>query len=352
MTRRLAVVVSVAALVVGLASGCAVPNRRAADGPILKAAATQAQVTDIYANYREVRNAAVELLDPKPLSTVETGAVLAVDTGAFAVSQKLRRAGQEDTGPIDVARVETPRFGKYPLWLFAVVRDSTRKVQRLQIFERTSAVDPWLLVATPEALTSTKIPGIRHDGSGHAMTVKPTSGTGMAMSAQEAADAYARVLTDAGALTNAGVSEDAFIRQMREIAASNAALDGVTFAQTWAAEKVEHVLRTSDGGALAFITLLRKDEYVVPLDRKITWPAGSPQQALLEDGIQGTKGNLNYYHQIVVHIPGGTAKPRTIGQFGGVVQGEIGLDQAVNDESLKPTPTPTRPTPTPTPTKK
>ena len=334
MSRRFTTLLASVALVAGLAS-CAVPHRRGEDGALDKAAATEDQVTRIYEDYREIRNAAIELLDPKPLSTVETGPVLAIDTGSFAVSQKLKRAGQEDTGPIDVAAVETPRFSKYPLWLFAVVRDTTRDVQRLQIFERSTAVDPWLLAATPEALSSTRLPKLRHDSTGHAIVVKPGNGRGMSMSAQAAADAYARVLTDPAAAASAGVTEDAFIRQMREIAATNRALQGVTFAQTWAAEKVRYVLRTSDGGAMAFVTLLRKDEYIVPLDRKITWPAGSPQQALLEDGIQGTRGNLNYYHQIVVHIPGGTAKPRTIAQYGGVVQGEIGLNRDPVEEESK-----------------
>jgi len=121
---------------------------------------------------------------------------------------------------------------------------------------------------------------------------------------------------------------------MADVAATNAALDGVTFSQTWAAEKVDHVLRTSDGGALAFVTLLRKDQYIVPTTRKITWPEGSPQQALLEDGIQGSSGNLNYYHQVLLHIPGGNAEPRAIGQYGGVVQGEVGFGgQSVDDTS-------------------
>jgi len=333
--RRPTVVLTAAALALGLA-GCAIPHQRG-DGAIDKVAATKGQVAAIYEDYREIRNAAIELLDPKPLSTVETGPVLAIDTGSFAVAQKLNRTGEQEAGPVDVTRVETPRFTQYPLWLFAVVRDGERDVQKLQVFERTTAVDPWLLVASPEALATTKIPDLRHDGSGRAIAIKATDQRGMAMSAQEAADAYARVLTDPDQASSAGITEDAFVRQMADVAATNAALDGVTFSQTWAAEKVRYVLRTSDGGALAFVTLLRKDQYIVPTTRKITWPEGSPQQALLEDGIQGSSGNLNYYHQILLHIPGGMAAPRAIGQYGGVVQGELGFDgQSVEDDPPAP----------------
>jgi len=332
MMRRSGAAVLATSLIVGL-TGCSVPHPRG-DQTIDKVAATRDQVARLYEDYREIRNAATELLDPKPLSTVETGPVLAIDTGSFAVAAKLNRQGEVETGPIDVARVETPRFGKYPLWFFAVVRDAERGVQKLQVFERSTAVDPWLLTASPEALASTQIPGLRRDGTGHAVTVEPDDARGMAMSAQQAAEAYARVLTDPDTAAGAGIVEDAFIRQMRDIAETNASLDSVTFSQTWAAEPVRYVLRASDGGSLAFVTLLRKDQYIVPVDRKITWPAGSPQQALLEDGIQGSSGNLNYYHQIVIHLPGGTAKPRVIAQYGGVVQGEVGLDQAVDDATI------------------
>ncbi len=321
--RRLTAILTATAVAASLAA-CAVPHRRDDGSAIDKPAATRAQVTAVYERYREVRNAAAELLDPKPLSTVETGPVLAIDTGAFEVSQKLDQAGQEDSGPIDVTQVETPRFRAYPLWMFAVVRDTERKVNRLQVFERATSVDPWLLVATPEALTSTVLPDLRHDGSGHAVTVKPDDGRGMALSAQEAADGYAKTLADPDADVAGPITDDAFVRQMREVAQANSSLDGVQFEQSWAAEKVRYVLRTADGGALAFITLLRSDRYTVDQDRKVTWPDGSPQQALLEDGIQAGSGTLNYYHQILVSLPGGSAKPRALAQYGGVVQGQVG----------------------------
>ena len=119
------------------------------------------------------------------------------------------------------------------------------------------------------------------------------------------------------------IEDDSFIQQMRDAAQANSGLSGVTFAQQWKAEPVRYALRTSDGGALAFVTLLRTDSYTVRDGFTVTWPDGSPQQAFLEDGIQGT-GTLNYYHQVLVYLPGGTDKPRALGQFGGVVSGDAG----------------------------
>ena len=91
--------------------------------------------------------------------------------------------------------MQTPRFTTYPLWFFAVVHDNTAGINRVQIFERETAVEPWLLVASPETLADTPIPGVRREG-GNALTVKPGDAVGMSMSATDAAKAYAKSLAD------------------------------------------------------------------------------------------------------------------------------------------------------------
>ena len=302
-------------------AGCAVPRERDVE-TIDKIAATDEDVLAVYTRFRQVRNAAIDLLDPKPLSTIETGPALAIDAGSFEVAQRLSTTQEETTGDIEVVDVKTPRFGQYPLWYYSVVRDGSRGVQRVQIFERASAIDPWLLVSTPEALADTTLPSIRTT-DGAARRVDPADGAGMSMSVDDAAQAYVRTLTDPAAPEADTIEEDSFIDQMRQAAAVNASLDGVGFTQEWEAEKVEYALRTSDGGALAFVTLLRTDSYTVADGLQVTWPPGSPQQAFLADGVQGS-GVLSYYHQVLVYLPGGQDKPRALGQFGGVVSGDIG----------------------------
>ncbi len=299
-----------------LLSGCAaIPSER--DDPTLaKRAAAQTDVDAIFARYRAVRNAAAGLLDPKPLSTVESGPVLAIDSGSFEVSQRLSTTQDEESQQLEVTDVETPSFSKYPLWFMATAYDPAGKVNRIQIFQRESAVDPWLLVAAPQTVVSTELPALRHDGGGSALTVAPSSETGMSMSPQDAADAYARAL---GSTTpSSEVAQDDFIRQMRESFDANSALEGVGVTQDWAAEKVDHALRTDDGGALVFLTLLRLDTYNVQPGITVSWPTGSPQEAFLADGISSS-GKLRYYHQVLLYIPGGRERPRALGQYGGVV---------------------------------
>lgn len=302
-------------------AGCAVPHEREIE-TIDKVATTEDDVLAVYTRYREVRNAAIDQLDPKPLSTIEAGATLAIDAGSFEVAQRLSTTREETTGDIEVLDVKTPRFGQYPLWYYSVVRDGSRGVQRVQIFERASAVEPWLLVSTPETLADTTLPAIR-TADGAARRVDPTDGSGMAMSIDEAAEAYVRTLTDPAAPEADTIEEDSFVDQMREAATVNASLDGVEFSQAWEAEDVQYALRTSDGGALAFVTLLRTDSYTVDPGLQVTWPPGSPQQAFLAEGLQGS-GVLSYFHQVLVYLPGGEDKPRALGQFGGVVSGDVG----------------------------
>lgn len=301
-------------------AACAVPHER--NEPKLdKIAAREAEVTKVLKDYREVRNSAIELLDPKPLSTVETGAVLQIDTGSFEVSQRLAQTQELDTGRVEVTAVETPRFSKYPLWFYTVVRDPDLGINRVQIFQRASSADPWLLTASPQTLADTPLPEVRRRG-GAAVRVAADDETGMSMSAQDAAEAYAAVLADPAA-ASAEIADDSFIQQMRTTAATNAGLDDVSFSQTWEAEDVQYALRTADGGALAFVTFLRQDTYTVEDGLTITWPEGSPQQAFLSAGIEGS-GQLNYYHQVLIHLPGGKGKPRALGQYGGVVSGDSG----------------------------
>lgn len=299
-----------------LLSACAMPHERS-DLTLGKDAARTSEVDQVFERYRTVRNAAIKLLDPRPLSTVESDAVLDIDSGSFEVSQRLAQKQKQDTGAIDVTKVLTPHFSKYPLWFLAVVRDRAKGINRIQIFERAQAVDPWLLVASPETVAETDLPELRTSGS-KVMTVGPDNGKGMGMSAQKAATAYAATLADASSPEAATVVNDSFIRQMRTAVEASSGLTGVKFDQRWAAEDVRFVLRTSDGGALAFVTLLRYDTYKVKSGLTVSWPEGTPQQAFLSSGISGS-GTLQYKHQVLLHLPGGEGKPRAIGQYGGVV---------------------------------
>ncbi len=321
MKRPIATPVALATLLLALlATGCAVPQERD-ELEVGKVAATAEEVEAVFERYRSVRATAARLLDAKPLSTVESGAVLDIDTGSFDVAQRLSEdRGEDDDAPIDVERVAAPRFGTYPLWFMAVVRDEDRDVNRVQVFEREGAASPWLLMASPETVLDAELPELRERG-GAVLRVGADEGAGMALSAQAAAEAYATVLQDPESEETEIFESDGFVDQMRSSVAQNSGLEGVAYRQEWSAEPVRHVLRTADGGALAFVDLNRSDVYEVEAGVTVTWPESSPQQAFIPQGIS-TSGTLLYKHQVLMMIPPGDAKARVVGQFGGVVDAE------------------------------
>lgn len=310
--RRLVVALIASAL---LLASCGIPHRRSTDD-IRKPAATDAEIERIFERYRTVRNAAIDLLDPKPLSIVERGAVLDIDSGSFRVAQA-QSVTRDGIGPIDVETVVKPTFTEYPLWFYAVVRDTETRVLRIQIFERETPTEPWLLVVSPEAALGAKLPELRSSSSTGAMLVKLSNSKGMSMSPQDAADTYARAIPAAGTKDAKAIVEDAFMKQMRETASQNATLKGVRFSQTWTVQPIKYALRTKDGGALVFADLERTDTYIVQGNRQVTFPQGTPQAALLMGGIQ-RRGALKYLHEVLIYVPP-SGKPKAIGQYGGVV---------------------------------
>lgn len=298
----------------------------------VRQSADKAEVDEILERYREVRNASISLLNPNPLSIVEGGAMLAIDTGLFEVAQRLSRTQGEEGRRLKVRSVETPLLTKYPLWFMVWAYDPAAKVDVAQIFERTTPVDPWLLVAGPQMLPTTQMPGLRHDGDGLAIAVAASNGKGMSMSPAKAATAYAQALSSATG-KNPPVTPDDFINRMRTSFEQVNGLEGVTMTQKWAPESVKHALRTDDGGALVWVTLLRLDSYTVDPGITVKWPEGSPQQAFLKTGISGT-GKLRHYYQVLLRLPGGKGEPQALGQYGGVISGE-------SQPALAPPPLPT-----------
>ena len=302
--------------------GCgAIPHKKG-DAKITKVAAERGEIDEIFDRYRAVRNSASELLDPKPLSTIEGETVLAIDSGSFEVSQRLAKNQKMLSSDFKVLEVLSPELKKYPLWFIVRVEDKTRDVIKMQVFERARAADQWLLMASPEMLPSTKLPDLERGRDGTVITVKGTDKTGVNLSPEQAVTKYVAALNDSKSAEAKTVLEDGFLRQMRDGAAASGALQGVTFGQRWAGKDIEYALRTSDGGALIFATLLRQDSYSVKDGLSLTWPDGSPQQAFLGKEIS-TSGKLNYYHQVLMYVPGKDGgKPRVLGQLGGVVSAE------------------------------
>ncbi|KAA1418098.1 hypothetical protein FE697_019805 [Mumia zhuanghuii] len=316
---RLTAVVGVLALV----AGCGAIPMEKSSTEVSKIAANHTEIDRTYRNLEKARGAAFTALDPDILALVESGSVLAVDGGAIDVAKRLN--GNASTGSgISAAQVEdvyTPRLSEYPLWYLAIARDEARGVRRIQIFERETSTDRWELTATPEALISTVLPVPKTSGD-ELETVDPDDGTALVASPGDALRAYAAALGDPQSPDAGQVTADSFVTQMRAQAAG-LAKPGTTFARTWASQPVEHAVRTEDGGALVFGTLMRQDGWVLTPGATVSWPADSEQRAYFGEPM-ARSGVLRYYHQVLMYVPptDGVGLPRVLAQYGGVIDSE------------------------------
>lgn len=304
-------------------AGCGSIPQRKGDTRITKIAADKGEIEAIYDRYEKVRGNAIKLLDPEPLRTVEAGPLLAIDAGSLQVAKRLSRSRPVDNEQdLDIVTVLAPRLADYPLWFVAVVRDGVRKLNKVQIFQRSSSTVQWEMVASPETLLSTTLPTFELDQDGALEPVDPKDGSGLDSAPQEAMNNYADALNDPKSEAAKAVVADSFVQQMRQVAQASSAIRGITFSQKWGTKPVEFALRTADGGALVFATLLRQDGYDIQEGNEVAWPEGSEQKAFLSDKLY-TAGLLRYYHQVLMYIPStGKGMPRVLGQYGGVVDGQ------------------------------
>ncbi|OUZ11282.1 hypothetical protein BHE97_05455 [Aeromicrobium sp. PE09-221] len=298
-------------------AGCALPGERDPDAPVVKHVLPDEEVDDVVREYRTVRGAAVDALDPQPLSTVETGSALAIDTGMFTIAEELEREEFAFDGAFTVEESYLPRFSRYPLWFATVVSDDATGRRQVQVFERGTASEPWLVTLTAEITEKTRLPGVGRSGDA-ARRVAPDDGTAMAGAPEDILASLAASLEDDEA--EATWRDDPFVEQMAGALRANQQLDGVSFEQSWSTEPEVYALRTEDGGALVFGTLLRQNTFTVDGGLRVTWPENSPQRAFWPDGVVGT-GSLRYAHQLVVYVPpdGSDEPPRTLGASGGVI---------------------------------
>jgi len=315
---RLAEGVVAGLALVGLTAGCTVPLP--VDEQPVKTAVAQDDADEVVARWAERRAEAVRTLDPAPLAEVEAGATLAVEEGALAVARRLITPGSQETDQdLRLRRVVAPRLSSYPLWFIAVVDDGQRELAKVQVYRRAQAAGPWQLVSTTEVLPSTQLPDVALDDTGAFEPVDPADAKGLPAAPQEIADGYAALLDDLEARGDELVLVDSFVEQMRAVATNLDSLDGVRLRQSWRAQPVRWVARTSDGGALVFATMARDDRYRITSGTAAAWPEGSAQSAFLA-GRGDTSAVLRFRHQVLLYVPPtGGGQARALGQYGGVV---------------------------------
>jgi len=316
--RRAALLAAVPLLV----AACAVPHPR--DTSIItKMAATSVSADVVIARYNAVRARADQILEPSLLTRIEGGGLLDIDQGAYFVS--VRVDNPSDYPRVRLAppdRVLSPRFDAYPLWFVVMARNERGDNKRVAVFEKTDSVSPWLMTMAPETAPVAVLPPVAQDETGAAVTVSPEDDTTTGVSPTEVLQRYAGALAPGESRDDTFFAPDAFLAQTRKFQQTQGSLPFATFQQSWTAQPPRYALRTEDGGFLVFGTVTRRDSYSVQRNSYIDWDNTADTAAYLPGRVYRS-AILDYMHELLLYVPPqGEGKPRLIGQYGGVVDGE------------------------------
>jgi hypothetical protein len=305
-----------------LGSACGVPQRKDTS-VVSKPAASPASARSVVATYNAVRARADERLDASLLPQIEGGDLLDIDQGAYFVSVRVDKP--EGYATVRLAapeQVVAPRFEAYPLWFVVLARDQKGGNKRVAVFERADSVSPWLMTMAPETTPQAGLPPVVQDSNGAAVTVAPDDATGTGVSPTAAVQRYAGALAEGQSEDDAFFASDAFITQTRKFQQTQASLPFATFQQTWTPQTPRFALRVEGGGMLVFGTVNRRDAYSVQTNSYIDWDDNADTAAYLPGRVYRS-ATLDYTHQLLLFLPPrGEGRPRLIGQYGGVVDGQ------------------------------
>jgi hypothetical protein len=319
--RRVRLVAAVAGAAL-LAAGCGLPQRKDTS-VVTRPGASQGSARAVVDGYNAVRRRADAVLDGSLLARVEGGALLDIDQGAYFVSVRVDEPAEYPQVRLAAPeRVLSPRFRHYPLWFVVLVRDRVGGTKRVAVFERADSVSPWLMVMAPETIPGAGLPRFARDREGGVATVAPGDATATGVSPATALRRYARALAPGRTADDAFFAPDAFLARTRAFQRTQQSLPFAAFRQTWTAQPPRYALRVAGGGVLVFGTLTRTDAYSVQPDSYVDWADTSDTAAYLPGRVYRS-AVLDYAHQVLMFVPvRGQGRPRLIGQYGGVVDGD------------------------------
>lgn len=303
------------------AAACAVPHTTS-DFTVEKTAIDSESLDRVIDRYDAVRQTALQLLNPQPLASVQRGPLLEIDAGRIEVARSLSVEAVESTsesGRLVVEQFYAPIVDSYPMWFVVVVRDTSEEHVKVQVFERSAAADAWVLVASPEILTSTSLPLLRAGRDESLVQLDPDDVSGLVAAPRDIAETYRAALDDPDSEAVSAITPDGFWTQMRDARSAAGTIDGIEYAAEWGLVDADYAVRTDDGGALVFATFQRTDTYRSDEGMAISWPPGSPEEAFLSDRLSG-EGTLRYMYQVLLYVPpAGEGAPFAMGHYGGVV---------------------------------
>ncbi|WP_327634948.1 hypothetical protein OHB24_33820 [Kribbella sp. NBC_00482] len=268
--------------------------------------------------YDEVSNAAAKRRDEKLIATVETGDLLRLTQAGYRIERMLDKAGKRIPAPTTHVKpsVGVPSFGGYPMRFVASAGLSAYKdYQVLDLWERKSAGEPWLITHQVSPEKKVKLPplqGLR--------PVTSADNAKLAVSPAAAADALAEYLNGGVRSRRANLfAPSADVTRILSTVADGKSLlkDPKSYRaviDTFRLSGTPTAFLTSSGEALVFLSLTEEFQLQVGPNLSIYWAQGSPGSAFsppttkYDSAITSTT-----LYQVALAIPQKGAKLRILG---------------------------------------
>ncbi|NLU71751.1 hypothetical protein HCC61_03465 [Streptomyces sp. HNM0575] len=249
--RLLAAATATAALSSAL-SGCVTVHGETAVIP----AVSKPDAEKVLKEFNTTSNRANSSLDPGLNSTIETGALGAIDQAGLKSRKKLSPKGNPGYEPLRLsdARFLIPRQAGWPKFFVANTRSNRTDDGRwLLVFQRDDADSDWR-ASYLAVIQDSEMPGFVIGGNGYAKAVRGGSGSRLVVPPDELSAAYVNYLKE-GTGEFASGDQTSKRREQRE-GSANRPGKRTEFADvaTGAPQYAPFGLRTKDGGALVFFT--------------------------------------------------------------------------------------------------
>ncbi|WP_133789052.1 hypothetical protein [Kribbella sp. VKM Ac-2571] len=318
--------VVVLGLAFGLTTGCSAVPPADTVTVLTRPAISEQVAAAAIKHYDEVSNAATKRRDEKLIATVETGDVLRLSQAGYRIDRVLDKAGKDIPDPTTHVKpsIGVPSYGGYPMRFVASAGMSAYKdYQVLDLWERRSAGDPWLVShqVTPEK--KVKLPplkGLRPltaadnellaaspEAAGKALAGYLNAGT---RSSHAALFAPSADITDT--LNELATAKSSLLKNPK---AYRAVIDTFTPSGSPAA------FLTTSGEALVFLSLTEQFQVQIAPNLSIFWGQGSrasafsPPTKAYDSALTST-----ILHQVALVIPRKGAKIRVLAATDDVVQ--------------------------------
>lgn len=231
-------------------SGCVTVHGETAVIP----AVSKSEAKKVLKNFNDASNKANRTYDAKLNTTIETGALGAIDQAGLKSRKAVRAGGNPDYKPL---RLSDPRFlipkqAGWPKFFVADTRTNRMTNGRwLFVFQRESAKSAWK-ASYLAVLENSEMPEFAIGKGGYAKAVPGGAGSGLALAPDELSEAYVNYLKEGTDEFEPG--EHTSKRRAQRKGSENKPGKRTEFADQ-AAKAPQYApfgLRTEDGGALVF----------------------------------------------------------------------------------------------------